>query len=113
MSDRAMTSAEVQEALAALPGWQLEEGAIRRTYQTDGWRVTMLAVNAIAWICEAADHHADLTATWPSVGVALSTHSAGGITAKDFEVARLIEAQLTWTPEAGSSLTGPQRPLVR
>jgi 4a-hydroxytetrahydrobiopterin dehydratase len=113
VTDRAMTSDQVTQALAGLPGWRVEEGAIRRTYQTDGWRVTMLAVNAIAWICEAADHHADLAVSWPSVGVALSTHSAGGITAKDFEVARLIDAQLTWAPPEGSPLAGPDRPLVR
>ena len=55
------------------------------------WRGSVLVANAIAFICEAADHHADLTVTWPRVGVALSTHSAGGITARDIEVASLIE----------------------
>jgi 4a-hydroxytetrahydrobiopterin dehydratase len=73
----------------------------------------MLVANAIAFLCEAADHHADLSVTWPSVAVALSTHSAGGITAKDFEVAALIEAQITWRPPPGSSLTGPAKPFVR
>ena len=73
----------------------------------------MLITNAIGFICEAADHHADLTVTWPSVGVALSTHSAGGITEMDFEVARLIEAQVGWKPGAGSPLTGPARPFVK
>ena len=45
-------------------------------------------------------------------GVALSTHSAGGITAKDFEVATLIETQVTWKPGAGSALAGPKKPFV-
>ena len=113
MKERAMTEAEVRSALAELPGWELLDGAIRRTYRTDGWRVTMLAVNAIAWICEAADHHADLAVSWPSVGVSLSTHSAGGITAKDLEVARRIDDHLTWKPDQGSSLKAPAEPLVR
>jgi 4a-hydroxytetrahydrobiopterin dehydratase len=73
----------------------------------------MLVANAIAFICEAADHHADLTVTWPKVGVALSTHSAGGITDKDFEVARLIERQVTWRPGADSPLKGPEKPFVK
>ncbi len=73
----------------------------------------MLVANAIAFICEAADHHADVLVTWPKVEVALSTHSEGGITEKDFEVAGLIEAQVTWKPGQGSSLTGPRKPFVK
>jgi pterin-4a-carbinolamine dehydratase len=111
--DTALAEQEVRRRLVALPGWEYRDAAIRRTYQTDGWRGSMLVTNAIAFICEAADHHADLAVSWPSVGVALSTHSAGGITAKDFEVAALIEAQVTWKPPAGSSLSGPGKPLVR
>jgi pterin-4a-carbinolamine dehydratase len=111
--DSALSEQEIRRRLAALPGWEFRDGAIRRTYKTDGWRGTMLVANAIAFLCEAADHHADLTVTWPSVAVALSTHSAGGITAKDFEVAALIEAQITWRPPPGSSLTGPAKPFVR
>jgi pterin-4a-carbinolamine dehydratase len=111
--DTALAEQEVRRRLAALPGWEYRDAALRRTYQTDGWRGSMLVTNAIAFICEAADHHADLAVSWPSVGVALSTHSAGGITAKDFEVAALIEAQVTWKPPAGSSLSGPGKPLVR
>ncbi len=69
--------------------------------------------NAIGFLCEAADHHADVLVTWPKVEVSLSTHSAGGITEKDFEVARLIEAQILWKPAAGSSLQAPGKPFVK
>jgi pterin-4a-carbinolamine dehydratase len=103
----------VAEKLRELPKWEYLDGAIRRTYKTDGWRGSMLVANAIAFICEAADHHADLLVTWPSVSVALSTHSAGGITEKDFEVAMRIEREITWTPPAGSSLSGPGKPFVK
>jgi 4a-hydroxytetrahydrobiopterin dehydratase len=105
--------ATIAGKLRDLPGWELRDGAIRKTYQTDGWRGSMLVANAIAFICEAADHHADLLVTWPSVGVALSTHSAGGITAKDVEVAARIEREITWKPPAGSSLSGPAKPFVK
>jgi pterin-4a-carbinolamine dehydratase len=111
--DQALSESDIRGRLGDLPRWTFESGAIRRTYKTDGWRGSMLVANAVAFICESADHHADLTVTWPSVSVALSTHSAGGITAKDFEVARLIEAQVTWKPGQGSSLTGPQKPFVK
>ena len=111
--EQPLDGAAIKTALKALPAWAFEGGAIRRTYKTDGWRGSMLVANAIAFICESADHHADLTVSWPSVGVALSTHSAGGITGKDFEVAELIEQQVTWKPGAGSSLAGPKKPFVR
>ena len=110
--DQALSETEIHGRLGGIPGWSFEDGALRRTYKTDGWRGSMLVANAIGFICEAADHHADLTVTWPAVRVALSTHSAGGITSKDFEVAELIERQVGWTPPAGSSLAGPQKPFV-
>lgn len=108
-----LTLDEITRALAELPGWTHAEGAIRRTYRTGGWRGSLLVANAIGFVCEAADHHADLLVTWPAVQVALSTHSAGGITAKDIEVARLIEAQVTWHPGPGSALAGPAEPIAR
>jgi 4a-hydroxytetrahydrobiopterin dehydratase len=90
------TEAEVTDQLARLPGWRHEGGAIRRTYKTDGWPTTLMLVNAIGYYAEAADHHPDLEVHWGSVSVALSTHSAGGITAKDVELAKLIEEAALW-----------------
>jgi pterin-4a-carbinolamine dehydratase len=111
-SEKALSQKEIDQHLGALASWRYADGAIRRTYQSDGWRGSMLIANAIAFICEAADHHADVLVTWPKVSVALSTHSAGGITAKDFEVAGLIEKQVTWKPGPGSALRGPEKPFV-
>ena len=111
--ERPLSDDEIAARVRTLgAGWRHEGGALRRTYHTDGWRGSMLVANAVGFICEAADHHADLTVTWPNVEVALSTHSAGGITEKDFEVAALIETQVTWKPPAGSNLKGPPKPLV-
>lgn len=109
----ALTDSGILSRLKALPGWTHADGALRRDYATDGWRGSMLVANAIGFICEAADHHADVLVTFPKVSVALSTHSAGGITALDFEVATLIERQLLWTPGDDSDLTGPKKPFVR
>lgn len=111
--EQTLTAAEIAAALGSASRWTFERGTIRRTYQTDGWRGSMLVANAIAFICEAADHHADVLVTWPNVTVTLSTHSAGGVTAKDAEVAGLIERQVTWRPGAGSSLSGPAAPFVK
>lgn len=111
--EAALSEAEISSRLKQLQGWEYRSGTLQRSYQTDGWRGSMLVANAIAFLCESADHHADLTVTWPKVGVALSTHSAGGITDKDFEVAGLIEALVLMRLPAGSSLKGPAKPFVR
>lgn len=111
--ETALSETEITNRLQRLPGWVHQAGTLQRAYQTDGWRGSLLVANAIAFLCEAADHHADLTVTWPKVGVALSTHSAGGITDKDFEVAGLIEALVLMRLPAGSSLKGPGKPFVR
>jgi 4a-hydroxytetrahydrobiopterin dehydratase len=86
----------IRERLAALPGWQLADGAIRRSFKTDGWPTTLMLVNAIGFCAEGADHHPDLTVSWGKLGVALSTHSAGGITDKDFDLARRIDEIARW-----------------
>ncbi len=104
--------AELATRLAPLPGWRLADGAIERTYKTDGWPTTLMLVNAIGFIAEAADHHPDLAVSWGSVVVRLNTHSAGGITDKDLELASVIERQALWRP-AESALTGTPRKWVQ
>jgi 4a-hydroxytetrahydrobiopterin dehydratase len=104
--------AQIAEHLKALPGWYLEDGWIRRVYKTDGWPTTLMLVNAIGYLAEAAYHHPDLNVTWGRVTVKLSTHSAGGITGKDFELARRIEDVVLWRPQGGS-LTGTPNKFVR
>src|SRR6476619_120140 len=84
-----------------LDGWYLEEGWLRRKYSTDGWPSTLMLVNAVGYLCEAAWHHADLAVTWGKVWVKLKTHSAGGITERDFALARKIEDTVLWRPEPG------------
>jgi 4a-hydroxytetrahydrobiopterin dehydratase len=89
-----------------LTGWYLEDGWLRRKYNTDGWPSTLMLVNAIGFLCEAAWHHADLSVTWGKVWVKLKTHSSGGITDKDFALARKIEEVVLWRPAADSPLKG-------
>ena len=100
------------EALG-LDAWYLEDGWLRRKYSTDGWPTTLMLVNAIGYLCEAAWHHADLNVTWGKVWVKLKTHSAGGITDKDFALARKIEDVALWRPEAGGPLEGTPNKFVR
>ena len=107
---------QIAEHLKALPGWYYEDGWIRRVYKTDGWPTTLMLVNAIGYVAEAAYHHPDLSVTWARVGVKLKTHSAGGITDKDFALARRIEDVVLWRPEQGGAagaLTGTPNKFVR
>ncbi len=98
---------EVQERLAReLPDWYLEDGWIRRFYRTDGWQTTMMLVNTIGFLAEAAYHHPDLTVSWAKVWVKLQTHAAGGITDKDFELAKKIEEVVLWRPAKDSVFEG-------
>ena len=64
---------------------------LTKKYETNGWPFTMLVVGAIAFLAESADHHPDLVVTWPSVTVKLSSHDAGGLTDRDFSLARKID----------------------
>ena len=102
--------ARIQEL--GLTGWYLEDGWLRRKYSTDGWPTTLMAVNAVGFLCEAADHHADLSVSWGKFWVKLQTHSAGGITDKDFELARKIEEVVLWRPSGGALGTGTSKKFV-
>ena len=95
-----------------LDDWYYEDGWIRRKYNTDGWPTTLMLVNAVGYLCEAAWHHADLSVTWGKLWVKLTTHSSGGITDNDFALARKIEDTVLWRPEEGSSLEGSPNKFV-
>jgi len=99
---------EIEAKLTAeLPHWYLENGWIRRKYRTSSWKATLMVVNTIGHLAEAAWHHPDLTVSYAFVIVKLCTHDAKGITDKDFELAQKIESVISWQPanEAGA-LTG-------
>lgn len=110
--ERTYTEAEIEGKLKDLPGWWVENGWIRRLYKTDGWPTTLMLVNAIGYLAEAAYHHPDLTVTWAKVTVKLQNHAAGGITDKDFELARKIEDVALWRPQGGA-LEGTPNKFVR
>ena len=95
-----------------LDAWYLEDGWIRRKYNTDGWPSTLMAVNAIGYLCEQAWHHADLSVTWGKLWVKLRTHASGGITDNDFQLARRIEDTVLWRPADDSTLEGTPNKFV-
>ena len=86
-----LSDAEITAALAALPGWSREGDEIVKTFDRETFPGAIAFVVRIGFFAEKADHHPDLDVRWKRVRVALSTHDAGGLTAKDFDLAREIE----------------------
>jgi 4a-hydroxytetrahydrobiopterin dehydratase len=105
---RVFSETEITERLAReLPSWTYENGTIKRRYGTHSWKGTLMVVNMVGHLAEAAWHHPDIAASYSWVEVSLSTHDAGGITDKDFELARKIEDVVLWQPgREGGALEG-------
>ena len=108
MNLRIYTEPEIRERLARdLPFWYFEDGWIRRKYKTSGWKATLMVVNTVGHLAEAAWHHPDLTVSYAFVIVKLMTHVAKGITDLDFELATKIESVIQWQPaQEGGALAG-------
>jgi 4a-hydroxytetrahydrobiopterin dehydratase len=106
--EKIYTEEEVKQRLASqLPRWYYEGSSICRKYSTSGWKGTLLVVNAVGHLAEAAWHHPDLAVSYSGVVVKLATHSAKGITDKDFALARKIEDVIQWQPgKEGGALEG-------
>jgi 4a-hydroxytetrahydrobiopterin dehydratase len=86
---------QVSSALAELTDWKREGDAIVRTAKLPTFTAAIEAVRAVAEIAESRDHHPDMDIRWRSVTFRCSTHSAGGITGKDIELAGEIDRVLT------------------
>jgi 4a-hydroxytetrahydrobiopterin dehydratase len=91
--ERKLDAAKIAPALAALPEWQRNGEIISRTFEFEDFPAAMKFVNAVAELAEAAQHHPDIDVRWNKVTLALTTHDAGGLTEKDFALARHCDAQ--------------------
>lgn len=89
--------ANLRAALARLPGWTRRGAVIRRTYEFPDFAGALRFVNAVGRAAEKAGHHPDIDIRWNRVGLALTTHDAGGLTDHDLRLAarcdRLAETQ--------------------
>jgi len=106
--ERVYSEAEAESYLRQqLPHWKLAGGYIVRKFRTHSWKATLMVVNAIGHLAEAAWHHPDIHASYAAVEVKLQTHSAGGITDKDLALAAKIEEVVLWRPgKQGGPLEG-------
>jgi 4a-hydroxytetrahydrobiopterin dehydratase len=84
---------KINAALADLPQWKRTGQIISRTYEFADFPAAMKFVNAVADLAEQAQHHPDVDVRWNKVTLALTTHDAGGLTEKDFALARECDAQ--------------------
>ena len=106
--ERTYSAEETKQRLKRdLQHWRFEDGWICRTYQTHGWKGTLMVINTVGHLAEAAWHHPDIVASYASVEIRLQNHAAKGITDKDFELAKKIEDVIQWQPaKEGGALEG-------
>ena len=82
----------IQERIKKIPEWELNEDSISRSFEFDEYQLAIDFVNAVAEIAEEAQHHPDISINYTSVTLVLTTHSKGGLTESDFEVAVRIDS---------------------
>jgi 4a-hydroxytetrahydrobiopterin dehydratase len=87
-----MPAEEVDAALAGLDGWRREGEVLVKVVRRGNFAGALAFVNAVGALAEAADHHPDIDIRWDTVTLRLTTHSAGGLTAKDLQLAAQIDS---------------------
>ena len=90
MPEEKLSEQQIEEGLKGVPGWERKAGEITRLYKFPGFLEAIAFVNRVAGLAETADHHPDIDIRWSKVRLTLSTHSAGGLTAKDFSLAHQL-----------------------
>ena len=88
---QAMIASEIAKELASMPGWHFENGAISRRYDFNRYMAGIEFVEAVAAEAEAEDHHPEMLVRYADVTVFCATHSKGGVTEKDFDLARAVD----------------------
>jgi 4a-hydroxytetrahydrobiopterin dehydratase len=87
-----LSDEEIEQRLADLDGWDRDGDAIQRAFKLDDFKGSVDFVNRLTPEAEDMNHHPDLAISWNEVTVTITTHSEGGLTANDFELARRIDA---------------------
>jgi 4a-hydroxytetrahydrobiopterin dehydratase len=86
-----LNASQIKSALAALPGWKKQGAVVTRTFQFKDFPAAIKFVDAVAELAEQAWHHPDIDIRWNKVTLTLTTHDAGGLTKKDFVLARKFD----------------------
>lgn len=85
---------EIEQRLSELGDWERDEDEIQKVYEFDDFEAALKFVNEVAAMSNRYDHHPDIDIRWNKVKLALSTHSEGGLTPLDFELANDIEQSI-------------------
>jgi 4a-hydroxytetrahydrobiopterin dehydratase len=88
----ALSDQDARTRLAALTGWEIDGDRLRKRYTLDTFMAAIAFVNRVAELAEAADHHPDILVEYKKVTLTLTTHDAGGLSARDFSLAARIDA---------------------
>ena len=91
MTTALLSDIAIQRELGRLPGWSRRGDVLVKAYQFPAFLRGIEFVNRVARAAEAADHHPDIDIRYTNITFSLSTHDAGGVTQRDFELARAIE----------------------
>ncbi len=86
-----LAEADIIQQLDALPGWGGDTTSLKKQFKFADHITAMGFVNRVALCAEAMDHHPDMRIVYNTVDIVLSTHDAGGVTAKDMQLAQKIE----------------------
>jgi 4a-hydroxytetrahydrobiopterin dehydratase len=86
-----LSDEEIEERRSGLDGWERDGDAIRRTFELEDFKGSVDFVNRLTPEAEDMNHHPDLEISWNKVTVAITTHSEGGLTENDFELAGRID----------------------
>ncbi len=87
-----LPEAEIAARLREVPLWKREGDAISRTWTFEDFPPALAFINRVGGLAESANHHPDIYNSWATVRLSLTTHDAGGLTDRDFELAKRIDA---------------------
>jgi 4a-hydroxytetrahydrobiopterin dehydratase len=87
-----LSDEEIEERVGALEGWARDGDAVTKDFKRDKFTGSVEFVNQILPVAEEMNHHPDLAISWDTVTVTITTHSEGGLTGSDFELAERIDA---------------------
>jgi 4a-hydroxytetrahydrobiopterin dehydratase len=93
-----LSPAQVKKSMKSVPLWKKRARTISRKFEFEGFLGAIAFVNRVARAAQKADHHPDIDIRWNKVTLALTTHSEGGLTAKDFSMARQCGAIFSHSP---------------
>lgn len=101
--DTLLTDDEREQARSRFPEWTIEDAEMRRSYDASAFLAGVDIVRRVAEAAEERDHHPDIDIRWRTVGFTLTTHSAGGLTGKDTDLAEVIDREIAAdTPATGA-----------